>query len=71
LSGLGWWAALLGGLALHLTVAEKYWPLWLRARAIDQEKIATMAWLASVLQALIAAGAAYGLGWSIRAFMVQ
>jgi hypothetical protein len=30
-----------------------------------------MAWLASVLQALIAAGAAYGLGWSIRAFMVQ
>lgn len=62
LAGLGWWVPFLGGIALHLTVAEKYWPLWQRARAINQESMAAGVWALSVVQGIIAAGAAYGLG---------
>jgi len=66
LTGVGWWILVLGGLGLHLTVAERYWPLWQRARAINQESMATGVWALSVAQAIIAAGAAYGLGRLLR-----
>ncbi|MFA5952023.1 MAG: hypothetical protein WC807_17250 [Hyphomicrobium sp.] len=66
LAGLGWWAPALGGLGLHLTVAEKYWPMWLRAREIDQEGIAARIWAISVLQGGMAGAAAYSFGYTLR-----
>lgn len=60
--GLGWWAPALGGIALHMTVAAKYWKLWGLARDVGKERTAAGVWAMSVLQALLAASGAYGMG---------
>lgn len=60
--GLGWWAPALGGIALHLTVAAKYWKLWALARDVGKERTAAGVWAVSVLQALLAASGSYAMG---------
>ncbi|MGD9712066.1 MAG: hypothetical protein AB7V46_08385 [Thermomicrobiales bacterium] len=60
--GLGWWAPALGGIALHLTVAHKYWPLLGLAREAGKECTAAAVWAISVVQALLAASGAYAMG---------
>lgn len=62
LLGLGWWAPALGGIALHLAVAPKYGRLFGLARDVGKERTAAGVWAVSVLQALIAASAAYAMG---------
>jgi hypothetical protein len=60
--GLGWWAPALGGIALHLTVADKYWQLWGLAREVGKERTAASVWAVSLLQALLASSGAYAMG---------
>lgn len=63
-AGLGVCAPVLGGIVLHLTVASTYWELWERARGSGKEMVLRF-WAMSVLQAVVAAGAAYALGLAV------
>lgn len=70
LAGLGVWAPALGGLALHLTVADRYWSLWQRTRELEREPVATRIWGQSVLQNFVFAGLAYALGVTVQALFL-
>lgn len=70
-AGLGLWAPALGGLALHLTVADRYWSLWRRARELQRAPIATRIWGQSIVQGFVFAGLAYALGVAVRAVVLR
>lgn len=62
LAGLGWWVIPITGLALHLTISDFYRGMRPRFKAIDRTYVLYLGWAASIMQALIATGAAFAIG---------
>lgn len=61
-AGLGVWAPVVLGFALHLTVADTYVQTWDAFKRIAASAVLLRTWLQSVALAMVATGAAWLLG---------